>query len=166
MSQIFASAERKSDRLLDIQDEIDEVKEGVVATWLNDAEPLAGGYGSNLVSWRSRQENITLFKSHDQMVRSIAQSTAIRSNGHAWCTADDNQCVGNNLERTRCGAGCSNAVIGRQYAPFYQGLYDQLKQLEHCDDIGEGGRVRVRRDLDRCATVLTTLGYDPRNTVI
>jgi integrase len=146
---------------LDIQDELDEIKGELVAQWFNSSEPLAGGYGNNIVNWRSREENIVLFKSHAQMVRSIAQSTAIRSNGHAWCTADDNQCVGNDLEPTRCANGCTNAVIGRQHAQIYQGLYDQLKHLENCEDIGEGGRTRVRRDLDRCRTVFTHLGHDP-----
>lgn len=151
---------------LEIEDELDEVKERVVAQWLNDSEPLAGGYGENILNWRSREENITLYKSHAHMVRSIAQSTAIRSNGHAWCTADDNQCVGNDLERTRCGGGCNNAVIGRRHASIYQGLYDQLKKLEDCEDIGEGGRARVRRDLDRCRSVLSSLGHDPEGAAV
>lgn len=48
--------------------------------------------------------------------------------------------------------------IGLQHSPIYQGLYDQLKQLEDCEDIGQGGRARVRRDLERCASVLSALG--------
>ena len=145
---------------LEIQEEIDEIKHGVVATWLDESEPLAGGYGASIVDWRSRGENITVFKSHAAMVRSIALSTPIRSNGHAWCTADDNLCVGNDLERTRCGDGCNNAVIGRRHVAIYQGLYDQLKQLETSDDIGPGGRERVKRDVTRCATVLDKLGHN------
>lgn len=145
----------------EIQDELDDIKEGVAELWLNPAEPLAGGYGGNIVNWRSREESITLFKDRKQMVRSIAQSTAIRSNGHAWCTADDNLCVGNDLERTRCGDGCANAVIGLRHAPLYQRLYDDLKELSACEDIGEGGRARVQRDLQRCRSVLFTLGHDP-----
>ena len=145
---------------LEILDESDEVKVGVVASWLNESEPLAGGYGRSLVDWRTKGEKITLFKTHDQMVRSVSQSTHIRSNGHAWCTADDNLCVGNNLEKTRCGAGCNNAVIGRQHGKIYQGLYDQLNQLADSRDIGPGGRERVRTDLARCTRVLDELGYN------
>lgn len=142
---------------LDIQEELDDTKESLVDTWLKDAEPLAGGYGKNLVNWRAREENIALFKTRKDMVRAIAHSTAIRSNGHAWCTADDNQCVGNDIERTRCGDDCINAVIGRQHEPLYRGLFEHLKELENCDDIGEGGRARVQRDLARCASVLASL---------
>jgi hypothetical protein len=95
------------------------------------------------------------------MVRALAESTAIRSNGHAWCTADDNLCVGNDIERTRCG-DCSNAVIGPEHAPLYKGLYDHLKEVRDCVDIGEGGLSVVRRDMNRCHKVLVALAQaDP-----
>lgn len=100
------------------------------------------------------------------MLKAIAKSTAIRSNGHAWCTADDGGCVGNTLDRTRCGNGCSNAVIGPGHTPIYQRLYDDLKELLHCPDIGEGGRLRVERDLNRCRDVLTQLGMAPETLIV
>lgn len=150
---------------LDIEEESELLKEGVVSEWMSQAERLAGGYGANLVAWREREENITLFKDHAHMIRSIASSTTIRSNGHAWCTADDNLCEGNDIDPTRCGDGCSNAVVGSRHAPIYIGLFNELKTLENCDDIGEGGRARVARDLERCRSVLTTLGHDPLEPV-
>ncbi len=33
----------------EIQDELDEIKEGVVESWLDESEPLAGGYGDSIV---------------------------------------------------------------------------------------------------------------------
>lgn len=146
---------------LDIEAELGMFKEEVVSGWLDATEPLAGGYGKNIRDWRSREENIVLFKNHAHMVKSIASSTAIRSNGHAWCTADDGLCVGNTIEPTRCGGGCNNSVIGPVHAVIYQGLYDHLLMLREADDIGKGGRARVQRDLDRCADVLCSLGYTP-----
>ena len=146
---------------LEIEDELDGIKERVAGTWLEQDEPLAGGYGGRLMNWRSRSETVTLFKSHAHMVTSIAHSTAIRSNGHAFCTADDNLCVGNDLEPTRCAAGCGNAVIDRGHAPIYQRLHDDLVDLTKLQDIGEGGRARVRRDLERCRQVLADLGFTP-----
>ena len=94
------------------------------------------------------------------MIRSVAESHSIRSNGHAWCTADDRQCVGNTLERTRC-SDCNNAVIGRAHARIYQNLYDDLMLLATREDIGSGGQARVQRDLERCRDVLKSLGYSP-----
>lgn len=144
----------------EIREELDNIKLGLAEQWLNPAEPLAGGYGRNLVDWRNRFENVALFKDRASMVRSIAESHAIRSNGHAWCTADDNKCIGNTFEKTRC-SGCDNAVIGRFHARLYQQLYDDLEEALKCDDIGPGGRARVERDRARCREVLCSLGYDP-----
>ncbi|RON16794.1 integrase [Pseudomonas frederiksbergensis] len=143
----------------DIQAELEDIKFGVVDNWLGD-EPLAGGFGRTLKQWQREPQNLLIFKDHASMLKSIAESTAIRSNGHAWCTADNDGCVGNTLERTRCG-NCNNAVIGPRHAVIYQRLYDDLKGLLHCTDIGEGGRQRVERDLNRCRDVLAQLGMDP-----
>ncbi|MDE0856813.1 MAG: hypothetical protein OSA97_20555, partial [Nevskia sp.] len=55
---------------------------------------------------------------------------------------------------------CDNAVIGPQHAPLYRGLHDHLHEVLACDDIGEGGRNLVRRDMQRCRDVLVTLGHN------
>lgn len=147
----------------DIQGELEDVKLGVVDNWLGD-ESLAGGYGKALKQWQREPQNLLIFKDHASMLKSISDSTAIRSNGHAWCTADNDDCVGNTLERTRCG-NCNHAVIGSGHAAIYQRLYDDLKGLLHCQDIGEGGRQRVRRDLNRCRDVLVQLGMGPETLI-
>ncbi|EJM67392.1 phage integrase family protein [Pseudomonas sp. GM49] len=147
----------------DIQGEVEDIKLGVVDKWLGD-ESLAGGYGKALKQWQREPQNLLIFKDHASMLKSISESTAIRSNGHAWCTADNDGCVGNTLERTRCG-DCNHAVIGRGHAAIYQRLYDDLKGLLHCTDIGEGGRQRVERDLKRCRDVLAQLGMAPETLI-
>jgi len=139
----------------EIQAELDDIKLGVVESWLDPTARLAGGYGANIVDWRGSKP-ITLFKDRKHMVRSLAESTSIRSNGHAWCTADDNLCVGNDLEVTRC-TSCRNAVIGLKHVPIYRGLHDHLSEVLKCDDIGEAGLKHVRRDLDRLGSVLDSL---------
>ncbi len=148
---------------MEIEDELDAVKRKVADSWLSDKEPLAGGYGKSLINWR-QSDSVNIFKDHKHMVKSIAASTAIRSNGHAWCTADDSLCIGNNIEPTRC-SDCSNAVIGRTHQPLYQGLYDHLKEVATRTDIGESGIARVTRDLARCRSVLISLGYDPEGYI-
>lgn len=144
----------------EISEELEGIKLGLAEQWLRPNELLAGGYGKNLMDWRTREENIAIFKDRRTMVASVAASHAIRSNGHAWCTADDNQCIGNTLEKTRC-SGCDNAVIGRFHARIYKRLYGDLKVLAECDDIGSVGQARVLRDLSRCRDVLISLGFDP-----
>ncbi|WP_339466149.1 integrase [Pseudomonas sp. EA_65y_Pfl2_P74] len=147
----------------DIQAELDNIKLSVVGDWLGKS-PLAGGYGRTLKQWQREPQNLLIFKDHASMLKSIAESTAIRSNGHAWCTADNDGCVGNTLERTRCSS-CNNAVIGHRHTAIYQRLYNDLKGLLHCPDIGDGGRQRVERDLIRCRDVLTRLGVPPETLI-
>lgn len=53
------------------------------------------------------------------------------------------------------------AVIGRSHAPIYQRLYNDLKGLINSHDIGEAGRQRAERDLNRSREVLAQLGMDP-----
>ncbi|MFJ4544634.1 integrase [Pseudomonas sp. NPDC088885] len=146
---------------MEIQDELEDIKLGVVDNWMGE-ESLAGGYGRAIKGWQREPQNLLIFKDHASMLKSIAESTAIRSNGHAWCTADNDGCVGNTLERTRC-SGCDHSVIGHAHAPIYQRLYDDLKELLNCKDIGEGGRQRVERDLKRCREVLVQLGVPPKD---
>lgn len=145
----------------EIQAEYEDIKLGTVDSWLSD-NSLAGGYGRSLKQWQRDPSNLAIFKDHQTMVISIAESTAIRSNGHAWCTADNDGCVGNTLERTRCG-DCNNAVIGRGHLDIYRQLYNNLKELLECHNIGESGRVRVLRDMERCRSVFIQLGYDPES---
>lgn len=148
---------------MDIQAELDDIKLGVTEDWMGD-KPLAGGYGRAIKHWQRDPQSLAIFKDHAAMVKSIAVSTPIRSNGHAWCTADNDGCVGNTLERTRCG-DCDNAVIGRNHAGIYQRLYDDLKGLLDCSGIGEGGRQRVLRDMARSRDVLIQLGIDPETRI-
>lgn len=142
----------------DIEAELDDIKVDVVDNWLGD-KSLAGGYGRALNHWQRNPQNLLIFKDRASMVKSIAESSAIRSNGHAWCTADNDGCVGNTLDRTRCG-DCNNAVIDARHGPIYLRQYNDLKELLHCQDIGEGGRQRIERDLKRCRDVLIQLGME------
>ncbi|QEN49731.1 site-specific integrase [Pseudomonas protegens] len=148
----------------DIQAELEDIKLRVVDSWLGNAH-LGGGYGRALKQWQREPQNLLIFKDHASMLKSIAESTAIRSNGHAWCTADNDGCVGNTLDRTRCGNNCNNAVIGPGHAAIYRRLYEDLKGLQHCSDIGESGRQRVERDLKRCRDVLAQLGIVPETLI-
>ncbi|QGT80621.1 tyrosine-type recombinase/integrase [Pseudomonas coronafaciens] len=148
----------------EVQDELEDIKLGIIDSWIGD-ESLAGGYGRAIKEWQREPENLLIFKDRTSMLKSISESTAIRSNGHAWCTADNDGCVGNTIERTRCGGGCHHSVIGSTHAPIYQRLYDDLKGLLLCKDIGEGGRQRVERDLNRCRDVLTQLGMPPEDLI-
>lgn len=145
----------------DIYDELEDLKEGVVAAWMENDENLTGGLGQRVMAWRGSNE-VTMFKDHKSMVKTLAEGFgSLRSNGHAWCTADQGiDCIGNGgLDRTRC-TGCDHSVIGRIHARIYQGMYDQLKTTLQCDDIGEAGRAYVNRSISRCVDVLRSFGHN------
>lgn len=139
----------------EIEEELNDEKKHVVESWLQPGN-LSGGYGMSLKRWQRNPKNLTMFKSHKSMIDSIAESTAIRSNGHAWCTADNFGCVGNTLERTRCSS-CNHAVISNEHLPIYVNLQKNLEDLLNCKDIGEAGIARVKRDLARCHEVILNL---------
>lgn len=146
----------------EIQSEFDDMKHGTVNAWL-DADSLAGGYGRSFKNWQRDPMNLAIFKDHKTMVISITESTAIRSNGHAWCTADSDGCVGNTFERTRC-SNCGNGVIDGTHLHIYMQLYKNLGELLTCSDIGDSGRLRVQRDMERCRDVFLQLGHDFEST--
>ncbi|HDS1690662.1 MULTISPECIES: integrase [Pseudomonas] len=143
----------------EIETELAAIKKETVESWL-DESVLAGGYGASLKEWQRDPDNLALFKNHASMIKSISESTAIRSNGHAWCTADNNACIGNSMDRGRC-SDCSNAAIGQTHVRIYEELYANLKNLLDVKDIGEAGIVRITRDIERYAAVLTKLGHSP-----
>lgn len=162
MTLIYAVNESQELALFaEIIDELDTLREDKISEWLDPATPLSGGTGHAFMTYRNNSP-ITLFPNHSTMVKTISENVSIRSNGHAWCTADSGiDCVGNGgLERIRC-TDCRESVIGACHARVYQGLFDHLTQLLDCTDIGDAGLERVRRDIDRCANVLRELGYDP-----
>lgn len=145
----------------EIQEEYENIKLDTVNGWFVD-ESLAGRYGRSIKHWQRDPKNLAIFKDHKTMVASIAQSTSIRSNGHAWCTADNDGCVGNTIERTRC-SNCNHAVISSSHLHVYQQQYNNLKDLHSLSNIGEAGKIRVLRDLDRCRDVFKQLGFDPED---
>lgn len=162
MTLLYAVNESQDMALFaEIIDELDTLREDKIAEWLDPETPLSGGTGHAFMAYRGSKP-IAMFPNHLTMVKTISENVSIRSNGHAWCTADSGiDCVGNGgLERTRC-TDCRESVIGACHAKVYQGLFDHLEQLLDCTDIGDAGLQRVRRDMDRCASVLRDLGYDP-----
>ncbi|MBV4478631.1 site-specific integrase [Pseudomonas khavaziana] len=151
------------DLYTEIEREYGITKDHTVNTWTQE-DNLSGGYGQAFKKWQRDPENLIIFKSHKAMIASISESTSIRSNGHAWCTADNDSCIGNSLEKTRCG-NCDHSVIGREFSPIYESLHSNLEELLDLPDIGEVGRARVARDLARCQNVLSQLEYEPQENL-
>jgi integrase len=163
MSLLYAINELQEMALFnEITDELDDIQQGVMATWLDPEVPLSGGAGQGMK--RFRDDNpIPMYTDRVTMAKTLAEHVHIRSNGHAWCTADSgSDCIGNGgFDRTRC-SDCAHAVIAPIHVRMYQGLYNHLQGLLTLEDIGEAGLTRVRRDVERCANVMRDLGHDPQ----
>lgn len=88
MSQLYAANPRQ-DRALydDILSELLRYKGEVIATWLEKDEPLAGGAGRKLMDMRAHD-----FPGRKELVSETSRRVLMRSNGHAWCLAQDEGC--------------------------------------------------------------------------
>lgn len=164
MTLLYALNDALEEALFEeIGEEVGTLRESKIDLWLSPGVPLSGGSGRGFIEYRGTNP-ITLFKSRTEMIQTISENIEIRSNGHAWCSAHQGiDCVGNGgLDRIRC-TDCQHSVIEAQHASFYKGLYEHLETLLECNDIGEGGLLRVRRDLNRCANVLRDLCHESNN---
>lgn len=161
MTLLYAMGGLQERELLDeIRSELDLLRDSVVEAWLQPTAKLAGGGGRRVMSFRDLNP-IPIYKTRKEMVEAISLGVHLRSNGHAWCTADNGTaCLGNSgVDPTRC-TECTNAVIAAGHADYYRQLRDDLRALLDQEDIGESGRSRVARDLARCDEVLRRLGVE------
>jgi site-specific recombinase XerD len=161
MTLLYAAGGLQEKDLLDeVADELQEIQLGVTSLWLEPDTKLAGGAARRIK--RFREDNpIRMYSSRATMVEMLSGEVHLRSNGHAWCTADDgSSCIGStSLDGTRC-IGCSNSVIGSEHALFYSSMRNDLEGLLEIEDIGSSGRARILRDLTRCDAVLRELGQN------
>ena len=145
----------------EVYDELGDIRERLIDSWLMPDTRLGGGLGKRVIAWRGNHD-VTLFKDHRSMVRTLATGFGhLRSNGHAWCTADQGlACVGNGgLDRSRCG-GCEHGVVGAQHMGVYEQMHEHLQTLLELEDVGPGGIRYVERSLERCRDVLASIDCD------
>lgn len=86
----------------------------------------------------------------------------IRSNGHAWCLAQDEGCGESGIyEKGRCGS-CSSGLIDSRFIPIWMEAYRHHKELlAEAQAWGEGAVKRVTTDLKQAAKILSDLGINP-----
>jgi len=155
MTQLYAANPCQDPKLYEeILSEVRDRKVGLIQHWLGDGIKLSGGAGRKIIALRANA-----FENRTELIEDTAQSVHIRSNGHAWCLAQDDGCGGAGLyERTRC-AGCSSGCIDDSHAPIWREIYaHQLELAEDAKELGAGAQQRVERDRRLALQVLTDLG--------
>ena len=158
MSQLYAANPRQDLSLYDdILTEMLRYKAEVVATWLEKDEPLAGGAAERVRALRAHD-----FPGRKALVLESSRRVLIRSNGHAWCLAQDEGCGGSGIyEKGRCGS-CSNGLIDSRFIPIWKEAYRHHKELlAEAQAWGEGAVKRVTTDLKQAAKILSDLGINP-----
>jgi site-specific recombinase XerD len=160
MTQLYAANPNQDPALYDeFLSELRNLKVEVIQHWLSDDIKLSGGAGRKIVAMRANT-----YANRKELIEDTAETMHIRSNGHAWCLAQDDGCGGAGLyERTRC-ANCNNGCIDDSHAPIWKEIYaNQLELVQDAQDLGPGAQQRVERDRKRALQVLTELGLAPED---
>lgn len=158
MSQLYGSNPRQ-DRALydDILSELMRYKGEVIATWLEKDEPLAGGAGRKIMEMRAHE-----FPDRKTLVTEASRRVVMRSNGHAWCLAQDDGCGGSGIyAKGSCGS-CRNGLVDRRFVPIWQEAYrHHTELLKNAQQWGPGAIKRVSADLEQAGKILRDLGITP-----
>lgn len=158
MSQLYGFNPRQ-DRALydDILSELLRYKGEVISTWLEKDEPLAGGAGQRIMEMRAQE-----FPERKALVMETSRRVLMRSNGHAWCLAQDEGCGGSGIYAKGSCSGCRNGLIDRRFIPIWQEAYrHHTELLKDAQAWGTGAIKRVSTDLEQAAKILRDLGINP-----
>ncbi|MGJ8678775.1 site-specific integrase [Paraglaciecola sp.] len=131
------------------------LEEQIKFDWFGLDSPLAGGaIAERIMKVRGDEEHIKTFKTREDMVRAYSGNIPIRATGIAWCTNDDDGCMGGKCDE------CDHGIIDKNNQKHWEGMLIQQFDLSQMDDIGEAGQAAVANGMARCENVLTSLGID------
>jgi len=148
--------------LEDVAFAFSEQKQSQVEHFLLETTPLTGGLAAEVEKYRA---SIKTYKNRAQMVKSIATNIYIRATSVGWCTNDKGNCIGGEgIEKTRCAkdGGCVNFLADDTHLPAWREIEAQQLELIDLVDIGESGRARAQRDLERSRSVIAQLDPEYR----
>ncbi len=131
------------------------VEEQIKFDWFGLDAPITGGaIAERIMKVRGDEEHIKTFKTREDMVRAYSGNIPIRATGIAWCTNDDDGCMGGKCDE------CDHGIIDKNNQKHWEGMLIQQFDLLQMDDIGEAGQAAVANGMARCETVLSSLGVD------
>lgn len=159
MTMLYAANDAQEDELYDeiiAARNYQEVE--LITHWLDEKTHVSGGTAPAIRRLRNRNDKVRVYESRREMAQKISETIFIRATGSAWCLADDGGCAGRGgVEKTRC-SDCSSSVIDGNKAAYWKAVLQQQLQLLDLDDLGPAATQRVKRDIERCKTVLMDLG--------
>lgn len=155
-------AEHDASLLEDIGFAYSEYKQSTIEHMLFETTYLAGGLAEPVKKFG---EQIKTYKNRSAMVKSVANNIYLRATSVGWCANDNGGCIGGDgIEQTRCAkdGGCAHFLADETNLPVWREIEAQQLELIDLEDIGNAGRARVTRDLERCRSVIALL--DPERT--
>lgn len=131
------------------------VEEQIKFDWFGLDTPITGGaIAERIMKVRGDEEHIKTFKTREDMVRAYSGNIPIRATGIAWCTNDDDGCMGGKCDE------CDHGIIDKNNQKHWEGMLIQQFDLLQMEDIGEAGQAAVVNGMARCEKVLSSLGVD------
>lgn len=153
-TQLYASNPFQDHSLYDeMFEEMVLGRAGLMEGWMQSDVQLSGGAGKKLMQARAiRVDNL------GDLLRYTAEGITIRSTGHAWCLTATQGCHGQGVYDPAMCAGCSAAVIDREFEPAWQMIHLENLRLAAITDCGPAVAQKAERAIRRSAQVLAELG--------
>ncbi|WP_460091695.1 tyrosine-type recombinase/integrase [Pseudomonas sp. S2_E02] len=149
--------EHDASLLEDIGFAYSEYKQSTLEHMLFESTYLAGGLAEPVKKFG---DQIKTYKNRSTMVKSVSNDIYLRATSVGWCANDKGDCIGGDgVERTRCAkdGGCVHFLADETSLPVWREIEAQQLELIELEDIGDAGRARVARDLERCRSVIAQL---------
>jgi hypothetical protein len=157
MTAHYARGSQTDETLIELVEEFrDQLKESIVATWMNTDSKLSGAAGQRIMNTRPQFLKSRCFDNFADLSASISSEIDLRSTGHSWCLGRGLSCGGVGLYDAIACVGCSNGVIDESHKNIWSRLREHQKELI---DANEGVSIteRAAAHLRACDKVLSEL---------
>lgn len=153
MTLHYAKHNEHDDSLFDeVLTERNELQRALVFDWVATNEPLSGGRGKAIVSFRQRGA-LKTSSNMKTLVNQISDSVHVRGTGHSWCLASGDSCGGEGIYDALQCVGCDNSVIDKNLVPIWNAIEKQNLELLELPDIGAGMSSRANRLINAAKSI-------------
>lgn len=145
MTLHYAKHNNKDDSLFDeVLTERNELQRTLLSDWVGTDEPLFGGRGKAIVTFRQRGV-LKTSSNMKTLVNQISDSVHVRGTGHSWCLSSGDGCGGEGIYDAIQCIDCDNAVIDKNLLPIWDAIEKQNIELLKLPDIGAGMSSRANK---------------------
>ncbi len=137
--------------------ERNELQAALVSDWLRTDDPLMGGRGESIATFRQRG-SLKTASNLSHLSKQISDGVFVRGTGHSWCLASGDSCGGEGLyDAIKC-SDCDKAVIDKNNVAVWEGLKQQHEEVLALNDSGIGSREKAKQYIERSNEIISKLG--------